>query len=65
MKSIKLINFDPTKYVRNQELLTNFELNESTASITELRNSLGFSDDEFLQELSGADSKLVFTDELK
>jgi|LakMenE18May11ns_1017448.scaffolds.fasta_scaffold8797590_1 hypothetical protein len=27
VKSIKLINYDPTKYVRNEELLTVDELN--------------------------------------
>lgn len=31
----------------------------------ELRNALGFTDEEFLETLSGPDNNLVFTDELQ
>lgn len=60
-----MINYDPTKYVRNEELLTADELNVVDDQIVTMRNKLGYNDEQFLQELVGSSSKLVFTDELK
>lgn len=65
VKSIKLINYDPTKYVRNEELLTVDELNVVDDQIVTMRNKLGYNDEQFLEELIGSSGKLVFTDELK
>ena len=65
VRSIKLTNFDPTKYVRNDELLTVAELNVVDDQIVTMRNKLGYNDEQFLQELVGSSGKLVFTDELQ
>jgi Mg/Co/Ni transporter MgtE len=65
LKSIRLTNFDPTKYNRNEELFTIDENQKANSEIVELRNALGFTDEEFLETLSGPDNNLVFTDELQ
>ena len=64
IKSIKLTNFDPTKYRRNEDLLTPDEKAKAEEDIITLRNEMGFTDEEFLEELLGGDAELVFTDEL-
>lgn len=65
MKSVKVTNFDPNKYKRNEEIMSVKEFNDATNDIVLLRNSLGFTDEQFLEQLVGADSALLFTDELK
>lgn len=65
LKSVRLTNYDPTKYRRNEELFTIDENEAANKDIVELRNALGYTDEEFLEQLSGPDSYLVFTDELK
>ena len=65
LKSIRITNYDPTKYRRNEDLFTTTENMQANSEIVELRNALGFTDEEFLEELAGPDSSLVFTDELK
>lgn len=64
IKSVKLTNFDPTKYKRNEDILTAAENNQAQSEIILLRNSLGFTDEQFLEQLAGAESSLLFTDEL-
>lgn len=65
VKSVKVTNFDPNKYKRNEEIMSVKEFNDATNDIVLLRNSLGFTDEQFLEQLVGADSALLFTDELK
>jgi hypothetical protein len=65
LKSVRLTNFDPTKYRKQADLMTAFEVNRANGEIVSLRNSLGFTDEKFLEELVGGDIATVFTDELK
>lgn len=65
VKSARLTNFDPTKYSRTSDLFTADELNKANSDIILLRESLGFTDEQFLEELTGGDINQVFTDELK
>jgi hypothetical protein len=65
LKSIKLINYDPTKYRRNDELMTPDEVQKAEYDIVTLRNQMGFTDEEFLEEMVGGDAKTLFTDDMR
>jgi len=59
-----LINYDPTKYKTDDELLSSDELEKRNDSVIGLREALGYSDEEFLKELNGESTSVVFTDEV-
>lgn len=65
VKSIKVTNFDPTKYKRNEDKMTTSEAIEAGNEIDMLRDALGFTNEQFLEQLVGADSSVLFTDELR
>ena len=65
VKSVKVTNFDPTKYKRNEDIMTIAEANQATDEINILRNILGFTNEQFLEQLMGADAAIMFTDELR
>jgi hypothetical protein len=64
LTKVTLINYDPTKYKTDDELLAPDELEKRNDAVISMREALGYSDEEFLKELNGEKTSVVFTDEV-
>lgn len=65
LKSIQMTNFHPERYTKGHELFTEDEHKKAELDKMALKESLGFTEEQFLEELVSGDQAVIFTEELQ